>query len=64
MSTKVIPIPSFGRDMALNESTVLIDQEHINTLIEKIDISQPAAVISYGAQPMGGIAREPYPTIR
>ncbi|AWK43734.1 toxic anion resistance protein [Photorhabdus laumondii subsp. laumondii] len=57
MSTKVTPIPSFGRDMAINESTVLIDQEHINTLIEKIDISQPAAVIGYGAQPMGGIAR-------
>ncbi|KMW72147.1 Tellurite resistance protein [Photorhabdus luminescens subsp. luminescens] len=57
MSTKVIPIPSFGRDMAINESTVLVDQEHINSLIEKIDISQPAAVISYGAKPMGGIAR-------
>ncbi|KAA1186410.1 toxic anion resistance protein [Photorhabdus heterorhabditis] len=57
MSTKVIPTPTFGHEMVINESTTLVDQEHLNALIDKIDISQPAAVISYGAKPMGEIAR-------
>ncbi|WP_434525878.1 toxic anion resistance protein [Photorhabdus asymbiotica] len=57
MSTKVMPIPSFGHDMVINESIALVDQEHLNALVEKLDISQPAAVISYGAKPMGEIAR-------
>ncbi|KER02189.1 toxic anion resistance protein [Photorhabdus temperata] len=57
MSIKVMPIPSSDHDMIANESTALADQEHINILIAKIDISEPAAVISYGAKPMGEIAR-------
>ncbi|OCQ52252.1 TelA-like protein [Photorhabdus australis subsp. thailandensis] len=57
MSTKVMPIPSFGHEMVINESIAPVDQEHLNALVEKIDITQPAAVISYGAKPMGEIAR-------
>ncbi len=39
MSTKVIPTPTFGHEMVINESTTLVDQEHLNALIDKIDIS-------------------------
>ncbi|PHM29021.1 toxic anion resistance protein [Xenorhabdus budapestensis] len=57
MNTESMPIPSFDRQTNSTQLADRIDQEKVNALIEKIDIFQPTAVISYGAKPMGEIAR-------
>ncbi|PHM66440.1 tellurite resistance protein [Xenorhabdus stockiae] len=57
MNTESMLVPSFEHQ---NSSTQLIDQiaqEKVNALVDKIDIFQPTSVISYGAKPMGEIAR-------
>ncbi|WP_340617597.1 toxic anion resistance protein [Xenorhabdus entomophaga] len=52
-----MPIPSFERQVGTTQLAEWIDQEKVNALVEQIDIFQPAAVISYGAKPMGEIVR-------
>ncbi|MDX7986966.1 toxic anion resistance protein [Xenorhabdus sp. 12] len=57
MNTETMPIPSFERQSGATQLSEQVDREKVNALVEKIDIFQPAAVISYGAKPMGEIAR-------
>ncbi|MEQ2026101.1 toxic anion resistance protein [Xenorhabdus szentirmaii] len=57
MNTESMPIPTFERQTGATQLAERVDQEKVNALVEKIDIFQPTAVISYGAKPMGEIAR-------